>query len=62
MKNRTKREYQYEYDPERRKHGSTFPPHPGVRGGIIHGDYIAGGSVCDKRVGIPLTLRRTQYP
>ncbi len=39
-----------------------FPPHPGARGGIIHGDYMAGGSASDRLVGIPLALRRTQYP
>ena len=62
MKNRAQRENKYDYDQERRKHGSTFPPHPGVRGGMIHGDYIAGGSASVRLVGIPLSLRRTQYP
>ena len=62
MKNRTQCDNKYDYDPERRKHGSTFPPHLGVRGGMIHGDYIAGGSASERLVGIPLALRRTQYP
>ena len=62
MKSRTQRKNQYDYDPGMMKHGSTFPPHPGVRGGMIHGDYIAGGSASDRLVGIPLALRRTQYP
>ena len=62
MKNHIQRENQYYYDPGMRKHGSTFPPHPGVRGGMIHGDYIAGGSASERLVGIPLALRRNQYP
>ena len=62
MKIRTQRENQYDYNPERRKQGSKFPPHPGAQGGMIHGDYIAGGSASDRLVGIPLALRRTQYP
>ena len=62
MKNCSQSENQYDCVPERRKHGSTFPPHPGARGGMIHGDYIAGGSASDRLVGIPLALRRTQYP
>ena len=62
MKNRTQSENQYDCVPEWRKHGSTFPPHPVARGGMIHGDYIAGGSASDRLVGIPLALRRTQYP
>ena len=62
MKKRTQRENQYDYNPEKRKQGSTFPPHPGVRGGMNHGDYIAGGSASDRLVGRPLALRRTQYP
>ena len=27
-----------------------------------HGGYIAGGSASDRLVGIPLALRRNQYP
>ena len=55
-------ENQYDYDPVRRKNGYKIPPHPGVLGGMIHCDYIAGGSASDRLVGIPLALRRTQYP
>ena len=62
MKNCNQSENQYDLDLKRRTLGATFPPHPGVLGGMIHGDYIAGGSASDRLVGIPLALRRTQYP
>ena len=62
MKNCSQSENQNDFVPEWRKQGSKFPPHPGARGGMIHGDYIAGGSASDRLVGIPLALRRTQYP